>query len=522
LASSFLDSVSIILTFSSRFWVISMFGINHLYIFLAVDCLGKGMRALRFAFICALCLLLACGTVWATSFEETVSKRKSYRSFTTADITSEQLMSVLLAAYGYAGAERVLPRVGSDYSLAVFVVNNTACYLYNPEANLLPLYDSSVNKETIRPHYNSDASAVMVIVWNQTRMNNQYFASIEAGCLTQNVYLAAVTQNLGTCCVGSISSEGLRNDLKLPTSLVPILVMPLGYPSWAYDPGTPDYSRMIGNLPPVQISGSSFTDALNNIDFAQAWSEESLSLQDISQLLWAAYGYTSTDHRTTPSANDIYPLLIYVSNATGVYQYIAENHSVNLIQSGDRRSDVASACGNQMWTAEAPAIFLVALNSTGSTGDGGALSHEYVLVDAGCVAQQILLEAAVVNLTANFVANGLETWNGNGAQTLQGVLNLAPAIIPLFIMPVGNRADPVVTPSPTPTVTQSPSPTLAPTPSPEATPTPEIPELQNILLLCIALVGCTGLLVILKKKKAAQEVKKGFVLKRVFEEAFAD
>lgn len=468
------------------------------------------MRILRFVLVCALCLLFTSGSVWAASFEETVSQRQSVRSYTSTDITSEQLMSVLSAAYGYAGAERVLPKIGSEYSLAIYVVNNTACYLYNPEANSLSLYNSSVNKETIRPNVGwvSDASAVLVIVWNQTRMSNQYFASIEAGCLTQNVYLAAIAQHLGTCCVGGMNLWGVSVDLNLPWStLTPILVMPLGYPTSDYPYATPAYERMTGNLPLVQINNRSFTDALNNLDYVQAWSEQSLSTQDISQLLWAAYGYSSTGHRTTPSSEDAYPLVVYVSNATGVYQYIAESHSVMLVKSGDKRSEIATACGNQMWAASAPAIFLVAVNSSyngGNTGDGGVLEHEWVEVDAGCVAQQILLEGSTVNLAVNFVANGLETWNGSGAQSLRSSLNFTPNVIFLYIMPVGYRVAPVATPSPTPTASPSPSPTPSPSPSssptPSATPapTPEIPEFQDFLVISLLLVCAASLLVLLK------------------------
>jgi nitroreductase len=476
------------------------------------------MRILRFVLVCVLCLLFTNNSVLATSFEETVSQRQSVRSYTIANITSEQLMSILSAAYGYADAERVLPRIGAEYSLAIYVVNNTACYLYNPEANSFSLYNSSVNKETIRPHVGwvSDASAVLVIVWNQTRMSNQYFASIEAGCLTQNVYLAAITRNLGTCCVGGMNLWGLSVDLNLPwNTLTPILVMPLGYPISDYPYATPAYERMTGNLPLVQISDRSLTDALNNLDYVQAWSEQSLSIQDISQVLWAAYGYSSTFHRTTPSAEDAYPLVVYVSNYTGVYRYIAENHSVMLVQFGDKRSEIAAACGNQLWAASAPAIFLVALNSSyngGNIGDGGVLEHEWVEVDAGCVAQQILLEGSATNLTSNFIANGLETWNGSGAQSLRSSLNLTPDVIFLYIMPVGHPVTPVATPSPTPTASPSPSPTASPsstpspTPSTTPTPSPPIPEFQSFLVIGLLLVCAASILVLLKLARKRDRV----------------
>jgi hypothetical protein len=199
---------------------------------------------------------------------------------------------------------------------------------------------------------------------------------------------------------------------------------------------------MTGNLPRVQNSQLSFTDALNGMLYVQAWSEQSLSPQELSQLLWAAYGYSSTEHRTTPSATGIYPLIVYVSNATGTYQYVPDSHSVTKVQSGDRRLDIANACGNQVWAANAPAIFLVAYDSSyngGNTGDGGVLTHEWIEVDAGCVVQQILLEASARKLHINVVSKGLEAWNGVGAANLRNTLGLTPSIIPLYVVPVGHQ-----------------------------------------------------------------------------------
>jgi hypothetical protein len=403
------------------------------------------MRVTRFIVLFALCLLVEIGSVSASPLEETVSQRQSIRSYTTESISFQQLLSVLWAAYGYSGGTRVVPQIGPDYSLIIFPVNATGSYTYIPETNSLTVYDSAVNKETIRPHdqgWPSNASYVLVVVWNQTKMNNGYFASAEAGCLVQNTYLAAVSLGLGTCCVGGIDSQDLSNDLRLPTTLTPLLVMPLSYPASAYPPAAPAYSRMTGNLPLVQYSQLSFASALNNMIYTQAWSGQSLSQQELSQLLWASYGYSNTTHRTTPSAYDVYPLVVYVSNATGTYQYTPQNHSVTEVQAGDKRLDIANACGNQVWAANAPAIFLVAYNSSyngGNTGDGGALPHEFIEVDAGAVVQQLFLEASAWNLSANIVSNGLEEWNGTGAAELRNILNLSFSLIPLYIVPVGHE-----------------------------------------------------------------------------------
>ncbi|MCW4054827.1 MAG: nitroreductase family protein [Candidatus Bathyarchaeota archaeon] len=433
------------------------------------------MPAYRLIVLFLLLILFQFEVAITTPIETTISQRYSVRIFETQSVSSEQLLAVLQKSYGFVGSNRVLPKFGNDYSLVIYAVNASGSYRYTPETNSLAVHNPSVNKETIRSHVSnwpSDSSIVLVIVWDQNKMSNQYFASAEAGCLVQNVHLAAITENLGTTCVGSIYSAGLRGDLGLSSNMIPIIIMPLGYPTSPYSTATPNYNRMNGNLPVVQASSLSFTETLANINYSQAWTDQDLSLQEISQLLWAAYGYSSTGHRTTPSAMGIYPLIVYLANSTGTYRYLAESHSITQIQAGDRRSAIAEACGNQLWAAIAPAIFLVALDSSyngGNIGDGGVLVHEWIEVDAGCVIQQILLEASAINMGANIVTNELEDWNGDGAQTLRSNLGLTSSIIPLYVMPVGHVSE-TPTPTPTPTPISTPTPTAMPTASPNSSP----------------------------------------------------
>jgi len=399
-----------------------------------------------------LILLPMLSTSYATFFplEQTIGRRQSIRSYTNENVTSQQLIEVLKAAYGLWNGHRTIPQIGYEYGLTIFAVNSTASYRYIPETNTIAMHDASVNKETIRPYdsnWPSDASVVILVVWNKTKTTNQYFASTEAGLVVQNLYLAALSLDLGTCCVGSIDSEGLRNALKLTEDLIPLIVMPLGYPTTPYPDASPNFNLMTGDLPPVQYGTSSFEQALEDMLFAHKWSSENLGIQELSQLLWAAYGYTNVTHgtsyhRTTPSANGIYPLVIFVSNSSGVFQYSPENHTVLEILQGDKRLDIVNASSDQSWAASAPAIFLIAYNSSyngGNTGDGGTLSHEFIEVDAGAVIQQLCLEASAWNLSAVLITQGFEEWNGTTAENLRSVLGLPSSLIPLYMVPIGKR-----------------------------------------------------------------------------------
>jgi hypothetical protein len=137
---------------------------------------------------------------------------------------------VLQSAYGYRQSHRSVPQFGSDYSLVLYTVNANATYRYVPEQNALVIHDLTATKATIAPHitqsFGVTANTVIIVVWNQTRMNNQYCASAEAGLLVQNAALSAITLNLGTHCVAMINSNGLLSDLGLASSMTPLLVLP--------------------------------------------------------------------------------------------------------------------------------------------------------------------------------------------------------------------------------------------------------------------------------------------------------
>jgi nitroreductase len=484
------------------------------------------MRAIGIL-VCLLVLILVQSelVIAASSFENLVSQRLSIRDFTSTNVSGSQLLSILQSAYGSVGSSRTTPRVGSDYALVIFATNNTGTYRYDPVANLLSTY-SGANVATISngllQDWQKTGNVILIFVWDQTKVSNPYSASLETGLVAQNVYIAAINQGLGTTLATVIDSAFLRVNLGLATSMTPLAIMPIGQGTYAYSSASPDFSRMTGNLPTVQISNSSFADVLNNLKYVQSWQNAALSQQELSQLLWAGYGYSSSGHRTVPSAGGIYPLVLYVSNALGTYRYSPETHAVVQVLTGDKRSDIASACNNQNWLASAPCVFTLVVDTSyngGYISDGGVVEHQWIEADTGCVAQQILLEASARGLHGNLVTNGLDTWNGNTAQTLRNVLQLGSSSIALCVLPVGyagilptptSTVSPTVAPSATPTQpanTQDPttnptSPGISNTPEPSITPTPPpIPEFTPAFLIIVAVASLIFLLITKKKQK---------------------
>jgi nitroreductase len=77
------------------------------------------------------------------------------------------------------------------------------------------------------------------------------------------------------------------------------------------------------------------------------WSDKALSLQDLSDLLWAANGINRPDSkkRTAPSAMNAQDVDIYVFNKDGAYLYDFVNHALNPVAAGDFRAEIGSRPG---------------------------------------------------------------------------------------------------------------------------------------------------------------------------------
>lgn len=76
------------------------------------------------------------------------------------------------------------------------------------------------------------------------------------------------------------------------------------------------------------------------------WSEKELSLQDLSNLLWAGNGVNREDgKRTAASAMNSQDVDIFVLLKDGVYVYDAANNTLNPVVSGDHRSEIGMGGG---------------------------------------------------------------------------------------------------------------------------------------------------------------------------------
>ena len=186
---------------------------------------------------------------------------------------------------------------------------------------------------------------------------------------------------------------------------------------------------------PSFSSRTSIEEALKKRRSIRAYENLPLTLQEVAQLLWAAQGITNNNgFRTAPSAGALYPLEIYLVSgnidklSSGVYRYVAANHSLEKIKDGDRRIMLAKAAIGQASVKLAAADIVITAVFSRTIQKYGDIGKRFALMEAGHVAQNIYLQS--VSLKLGTVSIGV--FNGND---VKDVLDIKEE--PLYIMPIG-------------------------------------------------------------------------------------
>jgi SagB-type dehydrogenase family enzyme len=185
--------------------------------------------------------------------------------------------------------------------------------------------------------------------------------------------------------------------------------------------------------PPRYESEVSVEKALLERRSIRSFKEEPLTLNNLSQILWAAQGITEPKRglRTAPSPRALYLLEIYVlpGNVTnlpmGMYKYQPQGHELAKIADEDKKAELFKAVG-QASIKNAPAVLVFSGLSEKTQKPG------WMYIEAGHAAQNVYLQA--VSLKMGGVVIG-----GFKDEDVRKVLNLSEKEQPLYIMPIGKK-----------------------------------------------------------------------------------
>lgn len=152
-------------------------------------------------------------------------------------------------------------------------------------------------------------------------------------------------------------------------------------------------ARDIALPAPQKTGGMPLMDALSKRATSRSFdSKRELSQQQLSNLLWAAWGVNRADgKRTAPSANNKREIDIYVLLKQGAYRYDAKAHSLVAVADG---KDIRELGGTQSFAKDAPVTLVLVADLSKLSQKTEAAKREVAAVNAGFIAQNIYLHCA--------------------------------------------------------------------------------------------------------------------------------
>ena len=146
-------------------------------------------------------------------------------------------------------------------------------------------------------------------------------------------------------------------------------------------------------LPPPQTAiGKPLMQALKLRQSSRSFDPKALPLQEISNLLWAAYGINRPESgkRTAPSAMNWQEVDVYVALKEGVYIYDAKANSLKPVIAKDLRSGT----GSQDFVATAPLNLVYVADMSRVSRGSDEDKTLYTAADAAFIAENVYLYCA--------------------------------------------------------------------------------------------------------------------------------
>lgn len=151
-------------------------------------------------------------------------------------------------------------------------------------------------------------------------------------------------------------------------------------------------------------------DAIKNRRTHRKFTQDSLTLKELSFLLWATQGITDKDifvHRAVPSASACHPFETYltikqVDNLKpGIYRYLPLDHKLCLIadQVQSNSDKICASCFeiNQPQLRSASVVFIWTTIPYRTEWRSGPYAYKFIALDAGHVCQNLYLAAEAVH-----------------------------------------------------------------------------------------------------------------------------
>lgn len=171
---------------------------------------------------------------------EVLLRRRSCRQFGTRELRLTVLSRLLWAAFGVNRPQqmgRTAPSAQDMQVISIYVALASGLYRYDARAHQLQL----ILAEDIRAATGSQdfvAGAPVNLIYvadldpvsGASRVEQEYYAALDTGHISQNVYLFCAAEGLGAVSRGEVDRPALARVMRLQAGQSVILAQTVGYP----------------------------------------------------------------------------------------------------------------------------------------------------------------------------------------------------------------------------------------------------------------------------------------------------
>jgi SagB-type dehydrogenase family enzyme len=164
----------------------------------------------------------------------------------------------------------------------------------------------------------------------------------------------------------------------------------------------------------------------------RVFADRPLPIESVAQLCWAAQGITSPEkgYRTAPSAGAKFPIGVFLVDAAGASEYEPRRHLLLRARGGDLRGQLQAGAHDQASVGTAPLCLVITMDKSRTAAKYGARAERYCLLEAGHVAQNVLLQATALGLVGTPVGAFQD-------DKVAALLHLPAGVRPVYLLPLG-------------------------------------------------------------------------------------
>jgi len=171
---------------------------------------------------------------------QALKERQSTRAFSDREIPLQEIANLLWAANGINRKEsgkRTVPSAMNRQEIEVYMSNKDGLFRYDAQQHaLVTIHNRDIRAMTGMQAYVATAPVNLIIVADLGKMGDDRQASlqtanIDAGFVSQNIYLYCASENMATVVRGSVDREKLAAEMGLGPDFYIVVAQTVGYPT---------------------------------------------------------------------------------------------------------------------------------------------------------------------------------------------------------------------------------------------------------------------------------------------------